>query len=176
MILGILSDSHGDAVRTERAFALLESHGARKFFHCGDICGEGVLDVMTGRDCTFVWGNCDRESALLTRYVKSIGLTPPKLPIRETHAGKTIAVYHGHEREFDTFLNNPDCDYMFHGHTHRMDDRCVGRCRIINPGALYRAAVHTVALLDVVSDELRMLDVDSARFLGRPSRAIKSSA
>jgi len=174
MILGILSDSHGDAVRTERAFALLEANGARKFFHCGDICGEGVLDVMSGRDCTFVWGNCDCESALLTRYVKSIGLTPPTLPIRETHAGKIIAAYHGHERDFDTFVTAPDGDYMFHGHTHRPEDRRVGRCRIINPGALHRAPVHTVALLDLESDELRFLDVDSARFVGRPSRAMKS--
>lgn len=175
MIVGILSDSHGDAIRTERAFALLEANGARKFFHCGDICGEGVLDVMAGRDCTFVWGNCDCESPLLTRYVKSIGLTPPKMPTRENHGGKTIVVFHGHEREFNTFLNEPNGDYVFHGHTHRPDDRRVGRCRVINPGALYRASVHTVALLDVINDELRLLDVDTARFIGRPSRAISGS-
>lgn len=160
MLIGILADSHGDASRTERAFAQLESNGARKFYHCGDICGEAVLDVMAGRDCTFVWGNCDCDSPLLNRYVRAVGLRPPKLPIRETHGGKTITVYHGHEREFDTFLRNPDCDYMFHGHTHRLTDRRVGRCRIINPGALHRAAIHTAVLLDLNSDFIRVLDVD----------------
>jgi len=160
MLIGILSDSHGDAVRTERAFALLEANGAKKFFHCGDVCGELVLDVMAGRDCTFVWGNCDAESPLLTRYVRTLGLAPPKLPTRETHAGKTIAVYHGHERDFDAFLRRPDCDYVFHGHTHRMADRRIGKCRVINPGALHRATVHTVALLDLVEDRLCVFDVD----------------
>jgi len=165
MLIGILSDSHGDVVRTEKAFALLESHGAKKFFHCGDVCGEMVLDVMAGRDCTFVWGNCDNESPLLTRYVQSIGLTPPKLPIRETHAGKTIAVYHGHEPAFSSFLKQPDCDYLFHGHTHRLDDRRTGKCRIINPGALHRATIHTAALLDLNKDKLRVLDVDRGEFV-----------
>lgn len=168
MLIGILADSHGDAIRTERAFALLESNGARKFYHCGDICGEGVLDVMASRDCTFVWGNCDFDSPLMTRYVRAVGLTPPKLPIRETHADKTIAVYHGHEREFDSFLRNPDCDYMFHGHTHRLTDRRIGACRIINPGALHRAPVHTAVLLDLAEDIARVLDVDRGAIVDRP--------
>lgn len=175
MIIGILADSHGDADRTERAFAILESHGAKKFFHCGDICGEPVLDVMAGRDCTFVWGNCDPESPLLTRYVKSIGLTPPKVPSHSNHAGKSIAVFHGHEREFSEFLRRPDCDYMFHGHTHRLADRRVGKCRIINPGALHRAEIHTAALLDLAKDYLRVLDVNEGRFVEGLSGASSGS-
>ena len=41
-----------------------------------------------------------------------------------------------------------------------MDSR-QGRVRVINPGALYRAARKTVAVLDTVADDLRFLVVHS---------------
>ena len=48
---------------------------------------------------------------------------------------------------------------MIHGHTHRQADRREGRTRIINPGALHRAATKTVAILDTVEDELHFLEI-----------------
>ena len=163
MLVGILSDSHGDARMTARAIDLLEERGASKLFHCGDLCGEAVLDALVGHDCTFVWGNCDTVSPLLTRYVRQIGLTPPEPPVRLVLCGKTIAVYHGHERDFATVAQKGGCDYLFYGHTHRYHDQRVNGCRAINPGALYRAAVHTVALLDVERDDLQFLCVEDGR-------------
>jgi len=59
MIVGIMSDSHGDANATARAVSVLESHGAQVLFHCGDICAMSVLDELAGRKAHFVWGNCD---------------------------------------------------------------------------------------------------------------------
>jgi predicted phosphodiesterase len=43
------------------------------------------------------------------------------------------------------------------GHSHVPSEQRSGRVRIINPGALYRAATKTVALLDLARDRLEFL-------------------
>lgn len=163
MQVGILSDSHGDAEATARAVALLEGRGARKLFHCGDLCGEGVLDALAGHDCLFVWGNCDDPSSTLRRYVEHLELTWPRPPVRVRVAGKHIALYHGHEAGFAEAAREPGLDYCFYGHTHRHADRREGGCRFINPGALYRAPIHTVCLLDLATDALTFLRLETGQ-------------
>ncbi|MCG8408294.1 MAG: YfcE family phosphodiesterase [Phycisphaerales bacterium] len=172
MLVGIMSDSHGDAPVTARAVSLLENRGAKKLFHCGDLCGDHVLDELAGRDCVFVWGNCDAPSPVLRKYVTSLGLSWPEAPVHVTVAGKRIAVYHGHENGFFRAKLSPDpgLDYLFYGHSHRYADDRQNGCRLINPGALYRAAVHTVALLDVKADKLTFLQVDTGQELSVKSK------
>lgn len=154
MILGILSDSHGDAERTGRALRLLEERGAERFVHCGDICGDDVLAEFVGLELWFVWGNCDHPDASMNRYVGSLGLQPPGgVPLRLELGGKRIAVFHGHERELERF-DPADVDYLLHGHTHVRRDARIGGTRFINPGALHRAAEYSVATLDLASDTL----------------------
>jgi predicted phosphodiesterase len=40
-------------------------------------------------------------------------------------------------------------DYLFHGHTHVQDSNTIGSTRVINPGALSKAARYTFATLDL---------------------------
>lgn len=169
MLVGIMSDSHGDARATADAVKLLTARGADKLFHCGDICGTRVLDEFAGHDVTFVWGNCDDPTPMLRRYVTDLGLTWPQAPIILTLAGKKIGVYHGHEPGFRIAAFTQDLDYIFFGHTHRYADKTENGCRLVNPGALYRARIHTVALLDLASDKLTFLRIDS----GQPVRLWK---
>jgi hypothetical protein len=163
MLVGIMSDSHGDAAATAQAVALLTRRGARKLFHCGDLCGRAVLDELAGHDCTFVWGNCDAPSPVLRRYVAALGLSWPRCPASAAVDGKTIAVYHGHEPAFAKASQEPGLDYIFYGHTHKCADHHENGCRFINPGALHRASVRTVALLDLETDALTFLRIDSGR-------------
>lgn len=161
MLIGILSDSHGDAAATARAVALLEKRGAEMFFHCGDVCGLAVLDELAGHSAHFVWGNCDDVSPADRRYVERIGLAwPGRVPVRVTLADRRIALYHGHEQEFAAALDDPDADYVFHGHTHVRADRREGRIRVVNPGALYRAKPRSAAMLDLDRDILTFLALD----------------
>lgn len=161
MILGILSDSHGDAQVTSRALELLRGRGAEMFIHCGDLCGTAVLDVLAGLNCLFVWGNCDHPDAALKKYVRDIGLPLPVGELTLELAGKPIAVFHGHEGGFPSAVESGRFDYVLHGHTHRYADTRVGRTRVINPGALFRAKPHTVATLDVAADTVCFLRLDT---------------
>ncbi len=161
MLIGILSDSHGDAVTTATAVRLLEQRGAKHLVHCGDICGEPVLDELTGHHATFVWGNCDSPAPHMRKYVQSLGLPWPEPPVILELAGKRIAVFHGHERAFASAADRNDLDYVLYGHTHKYADRRIGRTRFINPGALYRARIKTVALLNLKNDRLDFLQLET---------------
>lgn len=161
MLVGIMSDSHGDAVATARAVSLLTGMGAEHLFHCGDVCGESVLAELAGHPCTFVWGNCDDVSPAMRKYVESLGLPWPKRDTRIELAGRRIAIYHGHETGFATAANGDGLDYIFYGHTHQFADTKRGASRLINPGALFRAKPRTCARLDLATGELRILRIDS---------------
>ncbi|MCK6486339.1 MAG: YfcE family phosphodiesterase [Phycisphaerae bacterium] len=163
MVLGVLSDSHGDAAATARAVAVLETHGAEFLIHCGDICSPAVLDQLAGHRACFVFGNCDTPDASWRDYVRTLGLEWPEAPLRLELGGRRIGVAHGHERAFRALLNDPELDYLFFGHTHVYSDRRIGRLRAINPGALHRARTRTVARVDLATDELTFLTLDGYR-------------
>ncbi len=160
MVIGILSDTHGDAGAARWAVELLERNGATALFHCGDVCGEGVLDALAGHRAYFVWGNCDDTSPAMRRYVEAVGLSLPTAPLRLELAGKRIAMCHGHESSCEAVLSEAGLDYFFHGHTHVREDRRANGIRIVNPGALYRARVKTVATLDLTTDQLIFWTLD----------------
>lgn len=161
MLVGIMSDSHGDAAATATAVKILLHRGATKLFHCGDICGENVLAELAGHDCTFVWGNCDQPTNTMRQFVATLGLTWPRRPQQTTLCDRQIALFHGHEPDFSRFPREPSPSFIFYGHTHRCSDHRENGCRLINPGALYRADVRTVALLDLESDHLSFFSIEN---------------
>jgi predicted phosphodiesterase len=121
---------------------------------------EAVLDQLADIPAAFVWGNTDHRRAELARYAA-------RLEIQCLHnfgelelAGKRIAITHGDDsRLVRRILDEQRHDYLFVGHTHVSGDSRVGRVRMINPGALHRASVKTVALLDIGADKLEFLAI-----------------
>ena len=171
MILGILSDTHGQRLRTATAIRLLQQVGAEAFVHCGDVGGAGVLTELVGLQIWLVSGNSDGPDSSLERYTESVGLTVAReVPLRLELGGRSIVVFHGHEAQFAHFCSRmlesggrgPEMgkwDYVLHGHTHVPRDQRIGSVRIINPGALHRAPSYTVATLDLSSDTLKFWQV-----------------
>lgn len=184
MILGILSDTHGFRQRTASAIALLERVGAEAFVHCGDIGGEAVLDELAGRQAWFVPGNIDGLNPTLMHRAASLGLRiPDAIPLEIEIAGRTIAVYHGHEPHFNRLIRairhqdlaafesmTRGFDYLLYGHTHVAAETRIGHVRMINPGALERARPRTVATLDLARDALRFWQVDELAEPTEPPR------
>lgn len=160
MLIGILSDTHdryeimGLAVRT------LSERGAAFFIHCGDVCSPRMLDYLAGQRSAFVWGNNDWDRAELQRYAESIYVPCHGLFADLELDGKKIAVLHGdYTSQIDSLVKAQSHDYLLHGHTHLKRDERIGRTRIINPGALYRAAMKTVALLDTARDAVEFIRI-----------------
>ncbi len=155
LIVGILSDSHGDHLMVRKVVSLFDSLDVAHIIHCGDVCGTDVFDELVGRPLTFVWGNCDVASDATLAYLDGVGLAPPnRIPTILELDAKRFAVFHGHEREFQPAVHTLDVDYLLHGHTHVARDERINGKRIINPGALHRADPKTVATLDTATDKL----------------------
>jgi hypothetical protein len=160
MRLGILSDTHDRSDMMRLAVDALRARGAAFFIHCGDVCTPDLLDHLAGLPSAVVWGNCDFDRPALQRYATAIEV-PCYGPFADLALdGKTVAVLHGDDRaRMDALLRAQQHDYLLHGHTHIRRDERIGRTRVINPGALHRAAEKTVALLDTAADRLEVLRI-----------------
>ena len=160
VLVGILSDTHGAGEAASAAVALLLSKGARHLIHCGDVGSQSVLDALAGDvPASFVWGNNDWDRTSLSRYASHLS----NVECLDTFGdlvidGKRFAVTHGDDtRLVRRVLERQEDDYLLVGHSPVREDRRVGRVRVINPGALFRAAEKTVGVLETARDELRFL-------------------
>ncbi len=167
-LIGIISDSHGRAAATELAARLLVERGAELLIHLGDVGSEQVIDALIqGVDAAgkvtppvhLVFGNTDWDAAELGEYARHVGVQVDHPAGRLTIDGKTLAFTHGDEPRLMQQAVVDRVDYLFHGHTHKTRDQVIGSTRVINPGALHRAAQHTAALLDVAGGRLEFVHV-----------------
>ena len=170
MIVGILSDTHGNAEIARTAVRLLLSRGAQYFIHCGDVGGEDVLDALAGHPAMFVFGNNDWDRRPLADYAQGIDVACGDEQGKLSFDNKLAIVTHGDDSHIvNSVLQAQLVDYLFLGHTHKTLDTRRGKVRIINPGALYRAAQKTVALLDTASDALEFIVVRNIGERGKES-------
>jgi putative phosphoesterase len=161
VIIGILSDSHDRAEVMAAGLRLLADAHAEFYIHCGDIGSPRCIDLLAGLESAFVFGNTDYDRAALTRYSERIGVQCYGNYADLTQDGKRIAVVHGDDFKLkQRLLAAQEHDYLFQGHTHVRQDQRIGRTRLINPGALHRAAVKTVATLDTATDRLNFITVN----------------
>lgn len=161
MRLGILSDTHDHVDVMARALELLKREGAEFFLHCGDIGSERCIDLLVGLPAAFVWGNCDWDRAPLSRYAVDVGVGCHGTFGDLSFANKRVALIHGDIGPLKRrVLTEQQHAYVLQGHTHVREDTRFGQTRLINPGALSRAAVKTVAILDVTLDQLTFFRVD----------------
>lgn len=163
VLLGILSDTHGRREAARAGIELLRSRKAEYLIHCGDVGGEPILDLLAGYEppAAFVWGNNDYDRDDLARYARAIDVNCLDTFGSLTLDGKKVAVTHGdHAAPVRRVLAAQDHDYLLVGHSHVASDQRIGRVRVINPGALYRAPTKTVALLDLAADLLGFLTLN----------------
>jgi uncharacterized protein len=159
MLIGILSDTHDQAGRTKLAVASLASAGAEALFHCGDITTPDVVHECGILPAFFVFGNCDFDYEGLRQAISQIGGNCWERGGSITLAGRQIAMTHGDSDQQLRRLIDLQPDYLFTGHTHRLNDVTKGSTRLINPGALHRTQQWTVAVLDLASNHLRVLPI-----------------
>lgn len=164
MLIGILSDTHGDIGRGVRAMDLLLARGAQAVIHCGDIGSEEMLDELAALceahavPLHAVLGNVDDYEPGLRDYRDGTRVTMWGAKADVELGGRRICVMHGHDaRGLLAAIASGTYDYVFTGHTHQTYDEREGRTRVINPGAVYRANPPSVALLELSTDTLEFI-------------------
>ncbi|MEX2091814.1 MAG: YfcE family phosphodiesterase [Pirellulales bacterium] len=150
MRVGIISDTHGQVDFTRPAVRMFESLGVERVLHCGDIGSPEVVELFAPWPTDFVFGNCDTEQRLLRSVIERAGkVCHGELGDLEIE-GIRIALLHSHDRRlFSASIGSGRYATVCYGHTHIAAVEQRGDTLLINPGAIYRAQPHSVAVLDL---------------------------
>jgi putative phosphoesterase len=152
MRLGVVSDSHGHVELTRPAIRMLESLGVEQVLHCGDIGSADVVELFAAWPTHFVFGNCDGNRRELEQAIVAAGQSCHGAFGDLTLASKRIALLHSHDgRQFRHALHSGEWDLVCYGHTHVAAIEWFGDTVALNPGALYRAQPHSIAVVDLPS-------------------------
>lgn len=156
-----MSDTHDRIDRAFRAVEALAGAGAEALIHCGDLTGPDVVHACAsaGLPCHYVFGNNDFDRRGLRAAMDATGGVCLGDGDVVELAGRRIAVAHGDDARVFRHLLASRPDYLLFGHTHVPLDERDGPTRQINPGALHRARLWTVAVLDTESDMVSFVTV-----------------
>lgn len=146
----MVSDTHGHAGHTLDAVRMLDTLEVDLVVHCGDV-GSAQIPALLGRwTAHFVLGNVDRDAQALGAAIAEAGALCHGQFGQIECEGRTIAFLHGHdERRLRETIECGEWDLVCHGHTHVKRLARHGRTIILNPGALYRANPHSIAIVDL---------------------------
>ena len=151
----VVSDSHDNLRKLEKAVRLAIDRNVDCLFHCGDISSPfaaRILKDYTG-ELHVVKGNNDGEELGLKGI---LGPAFKRGPIVLEMSGKRVVMMH------EPFGINGviDCDYLFYGHTHKIDIK-PGTPFVINPGELcgYLSGKSTVVLLDEAGNDYEIVEL-----------------
>lgn len=151
MKIGIISDTHGDHQGTIAAVELFRERKVQRIIHCGDIgTAETVLLFDRGIATDFVFGNCDMNTKSLKEAILERGFTCHERFGALELEGKSIAFLHGDDHQrFERELSGGAWDLLCYGHTHIADLRLHAHTLVLNPGAIYRSAQPSIALVEL---------------------------
>lgn len=166
MIIGILSDTHGQRGRTAQAIHLLQAAGAQAVLHAGDVGDAEILAQLgaafglQGIPVHAVAGNVDGWDDAITRFPSAEGVRMHVTSADLELGGQRVFMTHGHHHQLlEQAIAAGRHNYVIHGHTHVRRDEQVGPTRVINPGAVQRSPEPGVAVLDLADGRLTFLDL-----------------
>lgn len=159
-MIGLLSDSHDNHSAVREAVRVLRGRAVDLVIHCGDVTTAETLSLFAGVPLRLVLGNNDCDVTELRRTARRLGCGEIGEELHLTIEGKRLLVYHGTEpARLRRELASAQWDYILTGHTHRVADEQHGPTRLINPGALWRAAEYTVALLSPGANVVSFINI-----------------
>jgi uncharacterized protein len=160
MRLGIISDTHGHVELTRPAVRMFESLQVNAVLHCGDIGSREVVDLFAAWPTHFVFGNCDYDHQELGAAIRQAGQTCHGLFGELELDGVRVALLHSHERRrFRQTIESSDYRLVCYGHTHIAAIERHETTVLLNPGAVYRATPHSVAIVELPAVEATIIDL-----------------
>jgi len=150
--IAVVSDTHGHVGSTTSAIRLLAKQGVAAVLHCGDIGSPAIVPLFSQWPTHFVFGNVDHNEKELAQAIEEAGQFCHRRFGELELDGRRIALIHSDDRDlFDETVASGAWDLVCYGHTHAAEQHRSGRTLVLNPGALYRATPHTLAVVDLTT-------------------------
>lgn len=151
MLLGLISDTHGDRYGTAQAIRLLESLEVSQVMHCGDVGTAEVVGMFSPWPTHFVLGNVDHAVAIEAAVCHFQQTFHGRFASLELE-GRLVAVLHGDDRRrLRETIADGRWDLVCHGHTHETAISQSGTTLVVNPGAISRTPSPSVAVVELPS-------------------------
>jgi uncharacterized protein len=160
MRLGIISDTHGHVELSRPAVRMLESLEIDAVLHCGDIGSIEVVELFAKWPTHFVFGNCDDATATFAAAIKKASQTCHGMFGDLEFEGVRVALLHSHDRrKFRETIDGGEYQLVCYGHTHVAAVDRYGDTVVVNPGAIYRADPHSIAVVDLPAIEATIVEL-----------------
>ena len=159
--IGLISDTHDNFKSIESAVKIFNDKGISYVIHAGDITTPEAVEAFDGVKLIGVLGNNDIDKQGLDNAFEKIGgkLKGEFCEIEEDDL--LIASYHGTNfKKRDALIQSGKYDVVVYGHTHKVENRVVGKTIVINPGTAngwffgYKA---TAAIFDTLSRKCELI-------------------
>ena len=123
MKIGLISDTHDNIQNIQNAVSLFNDKHVSFVIHAGDIVSPEAVEAFTGMKLIGVLGNNDLGGQL-------------KGELCEMEQDDLIfAIYHGtNSRRKESLIQSGRYDIVVCGHTHKVQNKKVGKTLVVNPG------------------------------------------
>ena len=156
MLIGVLSDTHDNLPKVQRALAIFKERGVEAILHAGDIVAPFTMRLLMRRGLPLiaVFGNNDGEHKGLKKVCDTIYDGPRVMQL----GGMTIVLAHEPESLLPELTNG--ADLVIHGHNHVMGVE-PGPPMILNPGegGGWLSGKSTAALVDLAQMKVEIIDL-----------------
>ncbi|MDH5720856.1 MAG: metallophosphatase family protein [Spirochaetia bacterium] len=160
MLLGVISDTHGNAPNTQKALNLFREKKIKIILHAGDFGSASFLSLFSDFRLYLSYGNCDSTYELSANLFASENHPSPEKEQIISFKNKNIFCLHGDDSyALKRAVESAKYDYVIKGHTHFTEDYKFEKTRILNPGALYRANIISAGILDIESDDWQVISI-----------------
>ena len=151
MIIGIVSDTHGQVDLTRQVVRIFESLQVELVIHCGDIGPPTVVDLFEPWPTHFVLGNCDDRIRLPVAIESAEQTCHNRFGSLELE-GKRVAFLHGDDQVLlRKTVQEGRWDLVCYGHVHVAGTSVAGQTLVLNPGALCGSEHPSVAVVRLPS-------------------------
>lgn len=162
MLIGIVSDTHGHLGNTREAVQELDRQNVDAVLHCGDIGSVDVIPFFDPWPTHFVFGNVDHNQAPLRESIELAGQTCHGRFGSLELEGRHIALLHSDDASrFHDTVSGEQFDLVCYGHTHVAQQQMVGNTLVLNPGAIYRANPHSIAVVELSELKVTFIELGS---------------
>src|SRR5215208_6465820 len=135
MKIGLISDTHDNIQNIQKTTSLFNDRRVSFVIHAGDIVSPETVEAFTGVKLIGILGNNDLKVEELTNAFDKIGGQLKGEFCEMEQDDLIFAIYHGTNlRRKETLIQSGRYDVVVCGHTHKVQNKKVGKTLVVNPG------------------------------------------